>query len=470
MTIQNDFLPFATGPGANVVDQTTYAALSALATGFLSGTALSNQLNKVWRQSSIMSAVVAQFIVAQTGQAAVDDGTTPTLLANFTKAVNAASKQRIILTDTGSVNAVAAANAVPMTALPTVGGVVQMIAVKVTNTGASTYAPDGLAARPIFGLGGNQLQGGEMPANGIATLVSYVGPLLNGGALCWVLFECIGGAQQISAASASQHAVQLGQVRLRLTANTSFYVNASTGSDSNNGLTTGTAWATLQKAWNTIQQSYDVAGFVATVNVSAGSYAPLAAVGSIVGSISASSVQFVAAGAATVTNTSGVACFYATGGAQYTYSGPWTLINNNPGASTAQASGAGSILIQGAGVTHGASNGSHLLANVYGQVQATGNYTVSGASGSHYNSANAGAIGVGSGITVTLSGTPAFSTAFAQANGLSQINAGGVTFSGSATGVRYISQSNSIVNSSSGGTNYFPGSTAGATNTGGIYI
>ncbi|MDN8111237.1 hypothetical protein QZN21_07265 [Burkholderia vietnamiensis] len=215
-TIQNDFLPFATGPGANVVDQATYAALTALTTGFLSGTAQSVQLNKVWRQSSIMAAVIAQFIVAQTGQAAVDDGTTPTLLANFTKAVNAASKQRVILTDTGAVNALAAANSVAMATLPTVSGVVQTIAVKVTNTGASTYSPDGLASRPIFGLGGAALQGGEMVANGIATLVSYVGPLLNGGALCWVLFECIGGAQQVAPATQPQHAMQLGQAVGRL--------------------------------------------------------------------------------------------------------------------------------------------------------------------------------------------------------------------------------------------------------------
>ncbi|MEB2535916.1 hypothetical protein SB394_02905 [Burkholderia sp. BCCIQ04A] len=224
-TIQNDFLPFATGPGANVVDQATYGALTALTTGFVSGTAQSQQLNKVWRQSSIMSAVIAQFIVAQTGQAAVDDGTTPTLLANFTKAVNAASKQRVILTDTGSVNALAAANAVPMTALPTVSGVVQTIAVKVTNTGASTYSPDGLASRPIFGLGGAALQGGEMPTNGIATLVSYVGPLLNGGTLCWVLFECIGGAQQVAPATQGQHALQLGQATGRLL-RTTVYINS----------------------------------------------------------------------------------------------------------------------------------------------------------------------------------------------------------------------------------------------------
>ncbi|MCA8177437.1 hypothetical protein LGM48_24260 [Burkholderia multivorans] len=213
MATQNDFLPFATGPGANVVDQATYAALGALTTGFLSGTAQSGQLNKVWRQSSIMAAVIAQFIVAQTGQAAVDDGTTATLLANFTKAVNAASKQRVILPDSGSVNAYAAANPVPMTSLPTVSGIVQTISVKTTNTGASTYSPDGLAARPIFGLGGAALQGGEMVANGIATLVSYVGPLLNGGSLCWVLFECIGGASPVPNPTQSLHALNLGSAQ-----------------------------------------------------------------------------------------------------------------------------------------------------------------------------------------------------------------------------------------------------------------
>ncbi|WP_330728208.1 hypothetical protein [Burkholderia multivorans] len=225
MATQNDFLPFATGPGANVVDQATYAALGALTTGFLSGTAQSVQVNKVWRQSSIMAAVIAQFIVAQTGQAAVDDGTTATLLANFTKAVNAASKQRVILPDSGSVNAYAAANPVPMTSLPTVGGIVQTISVKTTNTGASTYSPDGLPSRPIYGLGGGALQGGELVANGIATLVSYVGPLLNGGSLCWVLFECIGGAQQVPPATQSQHAMQLGQATGRLL-RTTVYINS----------------------------------------------------------------------------------------------------------------------------------------------------------------------------------------------------------------------------------------------------
>lgn len=212
MSVENDFLPFAVGPGANVLSQAAYAALSSIATGYQAGVAQSAALNKTWRQSSIMAAVISSFIVAQTGQAAIDDGTTATLLANFTQAVVIASKQRVILADTGTANAYAAANTVPLTALPTASGVVQTVQISHSNTGASTYAPDGLAAKPIYGLGGQPLQGNELPVNGIATLVSYVGPLLNGGNLCWVLYECIGGAQQVGPATNSKHAAQFGQV------------------------------------------------------------------------------------------------------------------------------------------------------------------------------------------------------------------------------------------------------------------
>lgn len=80
----NDFLPFAGSGGANSITQAAYVALTTLrANGFLSGTAESNQLNKVWRQSSIMSAVLAQFIADISAQNTVDDGTTITILANL---------------------------------------------------------------------------------------------------------------------------------------------------------------------------------------------------------------------------------------------------------------------------------------------------------------------------------------------------------------------------------------------------
>lgn len=211
--MSNDFIPFAVGGSANVISQATYAADTTLTQGgFTAGIATSAQLNKVWRQSSIMAAVIASFIVAETGQTAIDDGTTATLLANFTSAVNAASKNKIVLTDTGTANAYTAANPVPLTALPTATGFTQTVKIAHLNTGTSTYAPDGLATAPIYSLAGALLQGNELPVNGVATLVSFVDPLLNSGSLCWVLYECVGGAQPVAPATASEHAVQFSQV------------------------------------------------------------------------------------------------------------------------------------------------------------------------------------------------------------------------------------------------------------------
>jgi hypothetical protein len=88
----NDFLVFGGGAGANVITQVTYSGLATRTSGFQSGVAQSAQLNKVWRQSSIMAAVLGQFIADQTGQDALDDGTIAALQANLGGAVTSLVK------------------------------------------------------------------------------------------------------------------------------------------------------------------------------------------------------------------------------------------------------------------------------------------------------------------------------------------------------------------------------------------
>jgi hypothetical protein len=83
MALENDFLPFAVGSSANVESQTTYAEDPILSTGFQNGIANPQQVNKVLRQSSIMAAVIAQFIVDYAQQAAIDNGTIWALEANL---------------------------------------------------------------------------------------------------------------------------------------------------------------------------------------------------------------------------------------------------------------------------------------------------------------------------------------------------------------------------------------------------
>ncbi|WP_344234429.1 hypothetical protein, partial [Cupriavidus gilardii] len=68
-----------------------WAALTQRLSGFQSGVAQSAQLNKAWRQSSIMAAVIAGFVADVTGRDVIDDGTTDTILTNLKAAVSAQS-------------------------------------------------------------------------------------------------------------------------------------------------------------------------------------------------------------------------------------------------------------------------------------------------------------------------------------------------------------------------------------------
>ena len=86
----NEFLTFGADPAANAMAQVDYAGSSFLPTrllGFQTGVAPSIQLNKVWRQASLMSSMLGAFI-DQAGMNALDDGNgIATLLPNFTTAI-----------------------------------------------------------------------------------------------------------------------------------------------------------------------------------------------------------------------------------------------------------------------------------------------------------------------------------------------------------------------------------------------
>jgi hypothetical protein len=70
----NDFKPFATGAGANVMSQADWEALTALATGFQSGKASSAQVNKAIRQATFVAAALAQYMTNKTGLDVLDNG------------------------------------------------------------------------------------------------------------------------------------------------------------------------------------------------------------------------------------------------------------------------------------------------------------------------------------------------------------------------------------------------------------
>ncbi|MEE3504823.1 hypothetical protein QN399_00850 [Pseudomonas sp. 10C3] len=200
----NDFLPFGGAVGANVMTQAAYLALAARTSGFSSGTANSAQLNKAWRQSSIMAAMIGQFIADQSGQNAVDDGTTATLEANFLSAAKGVSGNVFAL-DTGVANAYVCAF-VPAVVARSEGQVLRF-KVKTTNTGASTFN-DGLGAVALVGGAQTALQGSELIANGDAWVQWNTS--IGGGA--YILLFCTGAPEQVAPAIQSQQAIQLSQM------------------------------------------------------------------------------------------------------------------------------------------------------------------------------------------------------------------------------------------------------------------
>jgi hypothetical protein len=79
---QIDFLPVATGAGANVDSQGNFVGSGYQTTGFTAGVARSAQTNKVWRQSSFWAAAWAQVLSDALGGADVlDDGNLAALVA-----------------------------------------------------------------------------------------------------------------------------------------------------------------------------------------------------------------------------------------------------------------------------------------------------------------------------------------------------------------------------------------------------
>ena len=79
----NDFLVFSGDPAANVMPQNDYsdAGFTTRLVGFTRGTAISLQMNKVWRQSTLMGSVLAKLTVDEIGADMLDDATTAGITA-----------------------------------------------------------------------------------------------------------------------------------------------------------------------------------------------------------------------------------------------------------------------------------------------------------------------------------------------------------------------------------------------------
>jgi len=206
----NNFLPFASLPGANVMTQAAYGASAFVGAGFTAGTAKSLELNKVWRQSAAMASMLGAVIASRSGADALDDGNITVLQDNFERAIAALAVNGAgsYVVATGAVNTYLAVYDPVVPSTP-VDGMILKFKATTGNTGPAVFSPNGMAGKQILGNGFLALQGGEIVANG-DVMVQY-NSSVGGG--CWVILASSGGTQQIAPGTASRHAVQMRQIQ-----------------------------------------------------------------------------------------------------------------------------------------------------------------------------------------------------------------------------------------------------------------
>ena len=173
----NNFLPFAIDPAANVITQGSWAALLARTNGFTAGVAQSGQLNKAWRQSSVMAAVLGQFINDYGALDALDDGNTANLVRDLARTVMQAPWSKVVATGT--------ANAWVLTTAPTVAayaaGRPLWVKAPATNTSTTVNAN-------VSGLGDRRIKkaDGTDPAIGDLLIGRWYATIDDGTSICIV--------------------------------------------------------------------------------------------------------------------------------------------------------------------------------------------------------------------------------------------------------------------------------------------
>ncbi len=255
-------------------------------------------------------------------------------------------------------------------------------------------------------------------------------------------------------------------IRDSLTSPRTYYVRTD-GSDSNTGLTNDAAGAffTIQHAVDVVCDTIDNMGYAVTIQVADGAYNSAVVLKPYVGSGRVTLQGNTTTPAnVSITLSSGI-CVYALNIPQI-----WTLagfkLSTTGSATSCVALFSATLFLDR--VDFGPCVHTHIYTDERSRAVILGNYTISGGAVAHVLSMNCSAVMIG-GVTATLTGTPAF-TYFVGVTKCGVLMAeGALVFSGSATGMRYDVNKNGVVSTYGKGANFFPGSTAGTTSTGGQY-
>lgn len=254
---------------------------------------------------------------------------------------------------------------------------------------------------------------------------------------------------------------KLSVQRLKLTGSVTVPVSV-TGSDSWVQPTPFTPFHTLQHAVNYLSNSLDFNGRGGTITLGAGTFAGAEILGTFLGQQGPITIQGAGSSNTTLTALNSY-CINAQAGAEIALSAMTIdAVTDQYGIS----SNGGAIVNVGSDVKFAGSGGAiaHIAAGAAGQVNAPSGYSVSAGGTAHiqaYPNANINLDG-----SIAFSGTPAFSVATLLVN-FGYLNINGVTWSGSATGMKYLVALNGVLDNGGGGGSGVPGSSDGGTLTGG---
>lgn len=260
-----------------------------------------------------------------------------------------------------------------------------------------------------------------------------------------------------------------GGVRELLAADRTYHVDAVAGSDTNDGLTGGTAFATIQKAVDTVYGTLDLNGHDVTIQLAAGTHNGFTAVNPQVGAgtikVKGDTADLEACvvhdqtGSTLVIDVQNSGTRIVLEGLKITRTATASLVRALSGARIEFIT---ANKLAGAGRTHS------VMSDVNAYVSIKGSLVVVDAGYTLFYAARNGFLQI-SGMAADLTAAPALGV-LALANNGGILFASASSFSGAATGgFRYAVQTNAIVNTNGGGASYFPNDNAGTTSTGGIY-
>lgn len=439
----NNLLTFASGDGALVQSDPAYASDPARLLGFQNGVADPAHVNKAWRQGAFGAATLGQLVTTYAQVNANDDGDTGTFLANIRAGLAAMLAGVYYGQDTSTT-----VNTLTVTLNPAPPALTSFRSLYVrianTNTGPVTITVAGIGQKTATRHDGSPLQAGDL-------VVSRIYHFLYDANLG--LFVLAGLAET--------------EVQ-RIATNVTLYVRTD-GSDTNDGTTNtaGGAYKTIAAALSaaarfsnnsTIIVRLGIPGQYAAPNLFPKTGASFQLIGDtgnpanygIIGAGAPSQGLITAQGCSVSTfgiqvyntGTSNQGLVALAGGSIQTYS---TILSNSNGTGPA-----------------------HALAYLGGQIIFNAGTTFSSSCAGMVLASNGGAAAFNGAISLV--NTPNWTTAGVYATACGSITTiSGTSFSGSATGQRYLAELNGVVQSTGGGASFFPGSVAGATTLGGQY-